>query len=341
TLSGDHCVDYITLGSYTNLGNGCSILPGSHLASETMIGNLTRVSRETKSNDGDVFIGVPARVMPFKMPLRSTTTTTTTDEMKIIPIWHTCFTHVISKSLLLTIYSLTGVIGMLIIHTILICITYRYRSYIRYPIAQQIISRLRQDHQQFICPFLGNTQGLINLFRALGAHIGEGVIIPDFSCLTDYHLITIENNVRLNMHANIQCHSFEQRVLQLDFVTIKSSCILMSGSFVMAGCKLMGNNRLYPFTLVMKNDILLPNTQWKGLPARRALIIIRFDNENWQESKELIVYRLIAHSYFEELEYELNQHESIHKNDLAQSALQFAINEMKKVAEEAETVYNK
>ncbi|CAF4455789.1 unnamed protein product, partial [Adineta steineri] len=37
TLSGDHCVDYITLGSYTNLGNGCSILPGSHLASETMI----------------------------------------------------------------------------------------------------------------------------------------------------------------------------------------------------------------------------------------------------------------------------------------------------------------
>ncbi|CAF1159240.1 unnamed protein product, partial [Adineta steineri] len=32
------------------------------------------------------------------------------------------------------------------------------------------------------------------------------------------------------MHANIQCHSFEQRVLQLDSVTIKSSCILMSGS---------------------------------------------------------------------------------------------------------------
>ncbi|CAF3482839.1 unnamed protein product, partial [Adineta steineri] len=267
TLSGDHCVDYITLGSYTNLGNGCSILPGSHLASETMIGNLTRISRETNSNTGDVFLGVPARVMPFKMPSRSTTTTTT-DQMKIIPIWHTCFTHFISKSLLLTIYSLTGVVGMLIIHTILICTTYRYRSYIRYPLVQQMISRLRQDHQQFICPFLGNTQWLINLFRALGAHIGEGVIIPDFSCLTDYHLITIENDVRLNMHANIQCHSFEQRVLQLDSVTIKSSCILMSGSFVMAGCKLMGNNRLYPFTLVMKNDLLRSNTQWKGLPAR-------------------------------------------------------------------------
>ncbi|CAF4081874.1 unnamed protein product, partial [Adineta steineri] len=268
TLSGDHYVDYITLGSYTNLGNGCSILPGSHLESEIMIGNLTCVSRETKSNTGDVFIGVPARAMPFKMPLRSSSTTTTTDEMKIIPIWHTCFTHFISKSLLLTIYSLTGVVGMLIIHTILICIIYRYRSYVRYPAVQQIISRLNQDHQQFICPFFGNTQWLINLFRAFGAHIGEGVIIPDFSCLTDYHLITIGDNVRFSIHANIQCHSFEQRILKLAPVTIRKSCVLMSGSFVMAGCKLMGNNRLYPFTLVMKNDILLPNTQWKGLPAR-------------------------------------------------------------------------
>ncbi|CAF4024647.1 unnamed protein product, partial [Adineta steineri] len=311
TLSGDHYVDYITLGSYTNLGNGCSILPGSHLESEIMIGNLTCVSRETKSNTGDVFIGVPARAMPFKMPLRSSlTTTTTTDEMKIIPIWHTCFTHFISKSLLLTIYSLTGVVGMLIIHTILICIIYRYRSYVRYPAVQQIISRLNQDHQQFICPFFGNTQWLINLFRAFGAHIGEGVIIPDFSCLTDYHLITIGDNVRFSIHANIQCHSFEQRILKLAPVTIRKSCVLMSGSFVMAGCKLMGNNRLYPFTLVMKNDILLPNTQWKGLPARLLTTkaassqseLVRDNEAEQQQSSENVGslsfwYEWIANTY--------------------------------------------
>ncbi|CAF1334885.1 unnamed protein product [Adineta steineri] len=214
-------------------------LSGSHLASEIMIGNLTGVFQETKSNDVEVFIGVPARVMPFKMPLRSPLTTTT-DEMKSIPIWHTCFTHFINKSLLLTIYSLTGVVNMFIIHTILICITYRYRSYMRYPVIQQMISRLRKDHQQFICPFLNNTQWLINLFRALGARIGKGVIIPDFSCLTDYHLITIENDVRLNMHANIQCHSFEQRIVKVAPATIGNSCVLMSGSFVMAGCKIDG-----------------------------------------------------------------------------------------------------
>ncbi|CAF4110085.1 unnamed protein product, partial [Adineta steineri] len=310
TLSGDYRVDHITFGAHTNLANGCTILPGSCLASETMVGNLTRISREINSKQGDVFIGVPARVMPFKMPLRSSSTIATADEMKIIPIWHTCFTHFISKSLLFTIYSLTGVISMLIIHTILICITYRYRSYIRYPLVQQIISRLRQDHQQFICPFLGNTQWLIHLFRALGAHIGEGVIIPDFSCLTDYYLVTIEDDVRLNMHANIQCHSFEQRILKLAPVTIRKSCVLMSGSFVMAGCKLMGNNRLYPFTLIMKNDLLLPNTQWKGLPAKllttkatssQSILVCENEAEQQQSSENMdnlpLQYESIGNTY--------------------------------------------
>ncbi|CAF3512903.1 unnamed protein product [Adineta steineri] len=101
--------------------------------------------------------------------------------------------------------------------------------------------------------------------------------------------------------------------------------------------------------------------------------VIRFNTEHWQDLKELIVadessgiivYRLIDHPHFEgetvnicrttnqvyhsELEYEINwklkdqnQHESLHENDLAEAALQLAVNEMKKVSEEAESVYNK
>jgi hypothetical protein len=45
----------------------------------------------------------------------------------------------------------------------------------------------------------------------------------------------------------------------------------MSGSFVLAGCKLMGNNRLYPYTMVMKNDQLPLNTNWKGVPASKSI----------------------------------------------------------------------
>ncbi|CAF1034858.1 unnamed protein product [Adineta steineri] len=264
TLEGDHRVDCITLGSHTNLGNFCSILPGSHLASHTMVGNLTRITRETNSNNGDIFIGVPARAMPFQMPIREAMD----NQIKTIPFWMTCFSHYISKCLLIGIYWSCGLIGGLILHTIIVCSLYRWYLYADNKIIKQITGKLEEDHRIFVCSFLGNTQWLIRLFRAYGANIGNNVILPDFSSIFDYDLVTIGDNVRLNINAIIVCHTFEQRILKLVPVTVGNSCVLMSGSIVMPGCKLMGNNRLYPFTLVMKNDLLQPNTQWKGLPAQ-------------------------------------------------------------------------
>ncbi|CAF4192079.1 unnamed protein product, partial [Adineta steineri] len=204
TLSDEHRVDQIMLGSYTNLANGCSILPGSYLASETMIGNLTRISRETKSKYGEVLMGVPARTMRFQMPV----TPKNQDQFEIIPFWHTCLSHYVSKCLLLSIYSFGGLVGGAIIHTILVCGLYRCRSYIHHQTVQQIIARVNQDYAQSICPFLGNTQWLIRLFRAYGAHIGENTIMPDIFSVTDYPLISIGDDVRLNVGTQIQGHSF-------------------------------------------------------------------------------------------------------------------------------------
>ncbi|CAF1107439.1 unnamed protein product [Adineta steineri] len=277
TLSGDHRVDQIILGSHTNLANGCSILPGSCLASETMIGNLTRVSRETKSKCREVFMGVPARTMPFQMPPRPEIQ----DQIKIIPFWHTCLSHFVSKCLLLSIYSFGGLASGSIIHTMLVCGLYRGRSYIRHQIIKQIIERMSQDHAQFICPSLGNTQWLIRLFRAYGAHIGENTIMPDIFSITDYHLMTVGDNVRVNVRTQMQGHSFEQRIFKLAPVSIGNSCVLMSYSIIMPGCKLMGNNRLYPMTLIMKNDQLPLNTHWKGIPALAdATKHLPFENES-------------------------------------------------------------
>ncbi|CAF1420288.1 unnamed protein product [Adineta steineri] len=264
TLSGDHRVDWITLRSHTNLANGCSILPGSHLTSHTMVGNLTRINRETNSNYGDVFIGVPARAMPFQMPIREAME----DQIETISFCKTCISYYISKCLFIGIYLSCGLVGGPIIHTIIVCSLYRWYSYTDSEIIKQIVQKLQVDHRIFICSFLGNTQWLIRFFRAYGANIGNNVIIPEVSSLFDYNLLTIGDHVRLNINAHIVCHTFEQRILKRVPVTVGKSCILMSGSVVMSGCKLMGNNRLYPFTLIMKNDLLQPNTQWKGLPAQ-------------------------------------------------------------------------
>ncbi|UJR06882.1 hypothetical protein I4U23_011171 [Adineta vaga] len=266
TFSGGHLIDHITVGSYTNIANKCSILPGSCLAPYTMVGNFTRITRETATNEGNIVMGVPARVMPFQMPIVSTME----DQIEVIPFWKTWFTYFTSKYLLVVIYSLCGLVGGSIIHTIFVCSFYRCRSYIHHQTVDLIISQLQQDHQRFICPFLGNTQWLVRLFRAFGAHIGKNVVLPDINSLFDYKLVTIEDDVRFNINAHIMCHTFEQRILKLAPVTVKNSCVFMSHSGAMPGCKLMGNNRLYPNTLIMKNDILPANTHWKGFPARQS-----------------------------------------------------------------------
>ncbi|CAF3705623.1 unnamed protein product [Rotaria sp. Silwood1] len=57
TNEGDCSLDYISLGSGTNLANRCTLMPGTRLSCNTIIGNLTRVTKETAS-DAAACVGV-------------------------------------------------------------------------------------------------------------------------------------------------------------------------------------------------------------------------------------------------------------------------------------------
>ncbi|CAF1575222.1 unnamed protein product [Rotaria sordida] len=115
------------------------------------------------------------------------------------------------------------------------------------------------------------TQFLVFLFRVLGAQIGSDVILPDISCLTDLHLVNIGNHVRLSKSAVIQPHTFEQRIYKLAPITVNHSSVLMSNTLVLSGARLQGQNRILPWTLVMKDDQLPPNTNWSGVPAKQVI----------------------------------------------------------------------
>ncbi|UJR38884.1 hypothetical protein I4U23_031552 [Adineta vaga] len=271
TNQGEHRVDKIQFDSFTNLGNKCSILPGSHLKSYSIVGNLTRISRHTKTNSNDIFIGVPGQAMPFKMPIVSKEQ----GQIKNNPFWSIFLSDFITKYFLLLIYSSNGFIIGSILHTIIVLILYQFKLKIRQLILlNQIMYKCTRIHFDFLCSFLGNTQWLIRLFRVFGARIGKNVIIPEINSLFDYDFLTIGDNVRLQMNSAIVCHTFEQRIFKLSPVIVNDNCILMCGSIVMPGSKLMGNNRLYPLTLIMKNDQLSLNTHWKGIPAKSFITTI-------------------------------------------------------------------
>ena len=61
--------DEIHLGSNTNLGNGCVLMPGTRLPPKTIVGSLTLITQSTVSGSiNGVLLGIPAREMPFVMP---------------------------------------------------------------------------------------------------------------------------------------------------------------------------------------------------------------------------------------------------------------------------------
>ncbi|CAF0797499.1 unnamed protein product [Rotaria sp. Silwood1] len=113
----------------------------------------------------------------------------------------------------------------------------------------------------------GGTQWLIILLRRLKANIGRDVIIGEMNAVEDWKHVTIGSHVRLSTTAKIQCHTDEGRIHQLAPVTIGPYSRLFHWAFVFPGAHAQGNNTIHPLTLIMKDDQLPKNTEWRGCPA--------------------------------------------------------------------------
>ncbi|CAF4112777.1 unnamed protein product, partial [Rotaria magnacalcarata] len=281
----DCYLDHICVGSATTLGNGCTIMPGTRLPSNTMVGNFTLITRDINGNNpGGVLLGIPSRQMPFELSssVQLKNDLSSYDSSYICDFLRTCTFFLISKCFLTAVYLLPPSIIAPFIHMVFFCSIYRYSTFHERSVAtfsysdtinpiQQLCAMLMNDFKMFTGPLLARTQLLVILFRAMGARIASDVILFDIDCLTDPQLVTIGDHVRFNVEASVQCHTFERRLLKLAPVTINHSCVLMSYSMILPGSRLHGQNHLLPYTLVMKNDQLPFNTHWSGVPAQRSM----------------------------------------------------------------------
>ncbi|CAF0940774.1 unnamed protein product [Adineta ricciae] len=243
-------LDKIHLGAGTNLTNWCTVMPGARLASNTMVGSLTLVTQETSSiNANTTLLGIPAREMPFKLSDDANSTQnrlSSTNTFSIKAILLSCLRALVSKSLLVILYSSLPVFASPVVHIILSCAIYRYsiwlskkQSQSTYSIIittlQQIFNTCLYDFYNLIAPFLSGTQYLVYVFRGLGARIGRDVILPDIKCLIDPYLTTIGNHVRLQTGAYIECHTSEHRRSKRAPVTVNHSSVLMSNTLILPG----------------------------------------------------------------------------------------------------------
>ncbi len=211
-------LDEIHLGFGTNLANGCTIMPGTQISPEIIVGSLTLVTPRTISDHfNGVLLGIPACEMPFGTPdYTSFVNDNPSSNSPSFRNWLIiCLSFFISKCFFITVYSSTPLIIALFIHIIVFCALYRYSNSTRkkrsHLFFSEIITHLQHFLHTLISDFfvfpglyLSGTQFLVFLFRVFGAQIGSDVIISDISCLTDPYLVSIGDHVRLHKNAYIQ-----------------------------------------------------------------------------------------------------------------------------------------
>jgi acetyltransferase-like isoleucine patch superfamily enzyme len=216
TREGFSYIDKIHLGFGANLGNWCTLMPGTRISPKTIVGSFTYVTRETVSryNNG-VLLGIPAHEMPFSVPDNISIIndlSSSPNSLTLCTLLMTCISLFLSKCIMISLYSLLPFTVSLSLHIILFCTVHRCLFLFTEKRTQSEVSACIQeffhiltiDFSVFVGPYLSGTQFLVFLFRVLGAQIGSDVILSDINCLTDSHLVTIGNHVRLNTYAYIQ-----------------------------------------------------------------------------------------------------------------------------------------
>jgi acetyltransferase-like isoleucine patch superfamily enzyme len=220
-------LDEIHLDAGINLGNWCTIMPGTRIPSEIIVGSLTLVKQTTASDHiNSVLLGIPAYEMPFAMSDHSSITNDMASASSLsIRNWLlTCLSFFISKCFLITVYSSLPLAIALFIHLICACALHRYSilaerrsSHFQFSEVvthlQHFLHVLISDFFVFLSPYLSGTQFLVFLFRVFGAQIGSDVIISDDSCVVDPQLVSIGDHVRLYRNAYIQVRHIYFRLL--------------------------------------------------------------------------------------------------------------------------------
>jgi len=104
------------------------------------------------------------------------------------------------------------------------------------------------------------------IWRLLGVRVGKR-LFDDGCGLPERSLVTIGDDVTLNVHSKIQCHSQEDGTFKSDHITIGSGSTLGVGAFVMYGATLGDGAELEPDSYLMKGEDVAPHSRWGGNPA--------------------------------------------------------------------------
>ncbi|MFE7354972.1 Pls/PosA family non-ribosomal peptide synthetase [Streptomyces sp. NPDC057543] len=104
------------------------------------------------------------------------------------------------------------------------------------------------------------------VLRMFGAHIGRRTWIGT-TFLTEFDLVEVGDDVAVGMNVSLQTHLFEDRVMKMSTVTVRSGADIGTRAIVLYDAVVGERVGLGALSLVMKGEHLPPGTSWRGLPA--------------------------------------------------------------------------
>lgn len=111
---------------------------------------------------------------------------------------------------------------------------------------------------------------LLNAYlRGIGMKIGKRVILgPGFAQVVDPDMLLLEDDSTVN--AIFQAHTFEDRVLKIDYVRVGKGATIGAASVPLYGANIDDGCWVGPHSAIMKQEHLLPRHRYHGAPARNA-----------------------------------------------------------------------
>ncbi len=126
--------------------------------------------------------------------------------------------------------------------------------------------------RSFARPFLAPLSGTLfaaPYLRAMGARIGRRVMLGGgFAQLVDPDMIRIDDEA--TVACLFQAHSFEDRVLKIDRVTIGRRSALDTDCLLLYGADIGDAARVRPHSVVMKGEHLQTGRTYSGVPVNEA-----------------------------------------------------------------------
>ena len=124
-------------------------------------------------------------------------------------------------------------------------------------------------------PWLALLEGtlVLNAFlRLTGARLGRRVILgPSFTQLVDPDMLVVADDATLACH--LQAHSFEDRILKLDYVRVGRGATVGHNSVLFFGTLIGEDAVVEPHSVVMKRDVLAAGGRYEGCPTRPASVL--------------------------------------------------------------------